>query len=130
MIYRSKAGTLAAVRRLFELDKRKLPQGSKLWAERLENVDIRPEGGAIHCRVGLEAAYQSTVTREIADVTAVTLQEDAAYLPDALPTVTLVRTDTSDLWELAKRYHSSVEGIRTLNGEALGSGLLLIPREA
>lgn len=131
VIYRTKTGTLAAVRRLLEVEKAALPPDSRLLAGRLDGVDLRPEGGSLRCRAFVEADYQSAASREITDVTAVTLREEEAWRPEELPTVTLVRPDTEDLWELAKRYHSSVEGILALNGEDGAAGdLLLIPREA
>ena len=93
-------------------------------------MDLRPEGASLRCRAFVVVDYQSTESREITDVTAVTLREEEAWRPEELPTVTLVRPDTEDLWELAKRYHSSVEGILALNGEDAAGDLLLIPREA
>ena len=47
---------------------------------------------------------------------------------DNYPSLTLVRCEReSDLWVLAKKYHSTVESI-TLANEGKGEGLLLIPK--
>ena len=74
---------------------------------------------------------QCQTTQELNDVVSVTLEEELPFARQNLPTLTLVRTDLGDLWELAKRYHSSVEAIQAIN-ETLAAGnsaLLLIPRE-
>ena len=44
--------------------------------------------------------------------------------------MTLVRVGKESLWELAKTYHSSIEGIRAMNEleEDISGKLLLIPK--
>ena len=51
-------------------------------------------------------------------------------LQGGYPTVTLVRVERENLWELAKTYHSSVEQIRAMNDleEEISGRLLLIPK--
>ena len=131
LVYRARSGALGAARRLFDLRKGTLPPATRLLAWRLDSPQIRREGEAFRCRAGLELSCQSGAEREITDVAGVTLLEEEAWSPETLPTVTLVWPDTEDLWELAKRYHSSVEGILSLNGteDGLRPGALLIPRE-
>ena len=80
----------------------------------------------------VEAQVQNTATREITELSGVVLQEEDAWKPEQFPSVTLVRAGgEEELWTLAKRFHSSVEAIRALNGEERikGGKALLIPRE-
>ena len=67
---------------------------------------------------------------EVRKVGAVSLNEEAAYDLSGYPTVTLVRVERENLWELAKTYHSSVEQIRAMNDleEEISGRLLLIPK--
>lgn len=132
VLYRRRSGELSAVRRQMELKGESALPDMRLYAGRIVSTDLRPEGGLLHSRVEAELSMQSFRTSEKRAVTAVTLREDEAYPMADLPSVTLVRAEGEELWELAKRYHSSVEAIRQL-GEALGQekpSLLLIPRES
>ena len=64
-----------------------------------------------------------------ADNVAVIVDEESPLDPGEHPAVTLVRVENESLWELAKKYHSSVEKISSLNDTAeLRGKLLLIPR--
>lgn len=132
ILYRTEGGGLAAVHRSFEPGKQSLPAESRLVAARLSSADVRPEGRAIRCRMEVEAQVQNTATREITELSGVVLQEEDAWKPEQFPSVTLVRAGgEEELWTLAKRFHSSVEAIRALNGEERikGGKALLIPRE-
>ena len=130
VLYRSKGGGIAAVRRLFELEKGEISPATRLGDGRLCGEDFRPEGTSLRARLSLEVQTQNVETREITALTGVTLDEDAAWRPESLPNVTLVRNGEA-LWELAKRCHSSVGAIEALNGETIhtADALLLIPRE-
>ena len=131
VIYSRKSGELSAVRRQMELRGEKELADARLYGGRLLHTDFRFEGGVLHGRVEAELDWQSFRMRERSIVSAVMLREEEPYAVSEYPTVTLVRPAGEELWELAKRYHSSVEAIRSLQ-EALGGengALLLIPRE-
>ena len=131
VIYRSKSGTLSSARRLINLEGECLSVPSRLLGFRLSDVYLRPDGRAIDCHITVDVSYQSSASMELARVVAVGLDEEAMYDQMELPTVTLVRTDQETLWELAKRYHSSIEGISAMNdlSDGISGKLLLIPKE-
>ncbi len=131
VIYRTKSGSLSSARRLMNLEGECPPAAVRLLNYRLGDMYLRPDGAAIDSHVTVEIAYQSCTTVELSRVMAVNLDEDNVYDITRFATVTLVRTDNETLWELAKRYHSSVEGISALNDTESGINgkLLLIPKE-
>ena len=67
---------------------------------------------------------------ELNRLCAVVLDEDSPFSPDAFATLTLVRDEGESLWELAKRYHSSVDAIQRENEQESGEkgDFLLIPK--
>lgn len=132
VLYRRRSGELSAVRRQMELKGESTLPDIRLYGGRIINTELRPEGGILRCRIEAELSGQSFRTRDGQAVTAVTLRDDEPYATAELPTVTLVRAGEEDLWELAKRYHSSEEAICQLR-DALGlenASMLLIPRES
>ena len=57
------------------------------------------------------------------------LDETQSFDLSSFPSLTMVRVEGESLWELAKRYHSSVEAIEAFQTEAdQMSGMLLIPK--
>ena len=131
VIYRRRSGELAAVRRQMELKGESSVTDARLYAGRVLGTDFRTEGGSMHSRIEAELGWQSFRTRTRPSVTAVKLREEEPYPLAEYPSVTLVRSGDGELWELAKRYHSGEEAIRSLQ-ESLGlenNSLLLIPRE-
>ena len=131
VVYRTKSGGLSSARRLISLEGECLAPPSRLISSRLSDVYLRPDGSAIDCHLSVDVSYQSSASMELARVASVNLDEEAAYDLSELPTVTLVRTDQETLWELAKRYHSSIESISSMNdlSDGVGGKLLLIPKE-
>ena len=131
IIYRTKSGGLSSARRMISLDGDCLSAPSRLLGSRLSDVYLRPDGAFIDCHIAVEASYLSGVSMELSRVMSVALDEENAYDTTKFPTVTLVRVDNETLWELAKKYHSSIEGISALNqpAEEPEAGLLLIPKE-
>ena len=132
VIYRRGSGELSAVRRQMELKGEAPLPDARLYGGRILRTDLRPEGTVLRCRAEAELSWQRFQTRERRAVTAVTLREEEPFDTAELPTVTLVRAGDEPLWELARRYHSSVEAIQSLRGTlgADGCPMLLIPRES
>ena len=130
VIYRTKGGSLSSARRLLNLEGEGPASPSRVLGAHLSETYLRPDGPALDCRVELELVYQNSASMELNRVTAVSLDEEAPYDWTQLPTVTLVRPDRESLWELAKRYHSSVEGIAAMNDidQGFQGKLLLIPK--
>lgn len=131
IVYRSREGSLSCARRLVNLEGEGPAGPARLLSARLSEAALRPEGGALDCRLAVELSCLSGASAELARVESVSLDEEAAYDLSRFPTVTLVRVGQESLWELAKRYHSSVESIQALNDltEGLAGRLLLVPKE-
>lgn len=129
IIYRTRNDTLSSARRLINLEGDGIDAPARIISARLDGANLKPDGAEIDVRVSVEISCQSCSVMELARVESVMLDEEAAYDRAAFPTVTLVRTDGETLWELAKRYHSSLDCIAAMNGEDSGGGLLLIPKE-
>lgn len=131
VIYRCREGNLSCVRRLVTLEGEGPAGPARLLSARLSEAALRPEGGALNCRLAVEMNCFCGASADLARVESVSLDEEEVYDLSRFPTVTLVRTEQESLWELAKRYHSSVEGIQALNdlSEGLAGRLLLVPKE-
>lgn len=130
IIYRTKSGGLSSVRRLLSLsaDCGKAPD--RLINAYLADVYLRPDGAFIDSHIVIELCYLHAQSRELSCVAALTLDEEAPYDFSAFPTVTLVRAEKENIWELAKAYHSSVEQIMAVNqfAEDGERKMLLIPK--
>lgn len=100
----------------------------------LQNVSVRvtdvyhsAAGGAVDLRVVLQMDGYRVMQNVLPCVKGVTVDEDCNEGVHA-PSITLVRSDKDrDIWQLAKKYHSSPESIAAAN-EGNSSGLLLIPK--
>ena len=130
IIYRTQGGGLSSVRRLLSLsaDCGKAPD--RLINAYLADVYLRPDGAYIDSHIVIELNYLYAHNKELSCVSALTLDEEAPYDFSAFPTVTLVRWENEDIWELAKAYHSSVEQILSVNqfSEDGERKMLLIPK--
>ena len=74
-------------------------------------------------------AHHEGEETEIRSIEAVTLDEEKCFDLSSFPSLTMVRVEGESLWELAKRYHSSVEAIEAFQTETdRESGMLLIPK--
>lgn len=129
IIYRTRNDTLSSARRLISLEGDGIDAPVRIISARLSGANLKPDGAEIDAHISVEISCQSCSVMELARVESVMLDEEAAYDRAAFPTVTLVRTDGETLWELAKRYHSSLDCIAAMNGEDTGNGLMLIPKE-
>ncbi len=130
IIYRSKAGNISSVRRSINSEAKELLPGSRLVSYRLNNLDIHPYESIVDLQCTLEYAYQSFKNHEYSKVDSVEMCEDRTYDTNSFPSVTMVRVDDETLWELAKKYHSSIEKICENNDtQNLKSSLIMIPKE-
>ena len=130
IVYRSVQGELNAVRKTVSLQGECEGKNIRIISAGLSEVYLRPEGGVIDVRAALEVQYQSEESAEQSAVVALTLDGDAPYDFASFPTLTIVRSEGEELWEYARRYHSSVEEIEAVNSREEGytDRLLLIPK--
>ena len=132
LIYRTADGSLAAARRSLELSGPRLGEDCRILSVQAGEPELKREGTALQCKATAEVKFQKRETVELDAISAVSAEDGADYDAAALPGLTLVRVDDEDLWELAKRYHSSVALITETNEQTAADPrgkLLLIPRE-
>lgn len=113
-----------------------VPEGARaeLTALRPEEPYLAMTASGVSVRAGVAIEYLTVTETRLRQVSEITC-EDGPTAFASLPSLTVVRARAgSSLWDLAKKYCSSVETIRTVNG--LGDGadggempaFLLIPR--
>lgn len=131
IVYRTKDSKLSSARRIINIEDDSLSVSTRILDGRISELDVKPNGENLMCKTQLEFTYQSYEQREICCVDELELQDDKAYDISRFPGLCMVRRDNESIWELAKRYHSSVESIELMNpdGENADLGLLLIPKE-
>lgn len=130
VVYRGKSGNISAVRRLINLGAECTRRPDRLIGARLSDVYIRPDGANIDVHMAMDVKYLSLNTAELYRVESVVFNEEECIDLSVYPTVSLVRAENEDIWELAKLYHSSVERICAVNDltEITPGKLLLIPK--
>ncbi len=131
LLCRGPGGELTAARRTMELEG-PCPEGElRILNGRVDRARLLAESGEADFTLELELCCQRARTVERSAVDAVSLDEEQVWDLCAAPSLTLARAEGESLWELAKRYRSSVEGILALNGdeESCAGKMLLIPRE-
>ena len=95
----------------------------------LTGIDAVMENDAIAVRIELEFVCRKSDYRDIEYLTSVELDENNAYDPAQIPSLTAVERNGTDLWTLAKEYHSSVSAIEQLDEKySHPPEILLIPR--
>ena len=130
-VYKTEDGKPNAARRLISVQRTDLSPEIRLLDARILHVEASQEKGNVRCFFSIEIVFQTELEEEVSLLDAVTLADEAETYQD-LPSVNLVRVGNENLWDLAKTYHSSIEGIKRLNPieGALSGRVLLIPRES
>ena len=129
ILYRTAGGELSAVRRTIMLKEDCGGGDARLLTASLAEIDLRPSGGSMETRVTLEAQLLCETDNEISSISGVALDEEQSFDLSRFPSLTMVRREGESLWEIAKRYHSSVEAIEAYaGGETENEGMLLVPK--
>lgn len=130
IVYRTKGGNISAVRRTMALTSDCIHVPERLISAVLKDLYIRPDGAYIDVHAAVDIKYRSSKSVDIRCVSSVELDEDNPYDFASFPALHLVRTETEDLWELAKKYHSNVKKIIASNSfdDGVSGKLLLIPK--
>ncbi len=129
VLYRTGSGELAAMRRTIMLEQACGDGSERLLSALLDESELRPTGKNLEARITVEATLLEGEETEIRSIEAVTLDEEKCFDLSSFPSLTMVRVEGESLWELAKRYHSSVEAIEAFQTETeRESGMLLIPK--
>lgn len=129
LLLRAEDGSFDVLQRLVSLSTA-LPEGAdELDAARITAVHARREGEEIVIALSAEFDSVQCDYARLCYLSSIEADEDESFDASTLPSLTIVKSGEHDLWELAKRYHSSVEAIREMNEKyRTEEGLLLIPR--
>ena len=131
VIYRRRDGSLgASSTRLNAEFGPDLPKGSALRSRYLlaPEVFASQASGGLDVRVPVELYAMAVSEDEITFVDSISVEEKASQQGKEIPSLVLVRAEAgTDLWMLAKQYHSTVDAIRAVN-DGREEGLLLIPK--
>jgi len=130
IVYRSSQGELCSARKTVCVQGECEGRNIRLISWHLTDVYLRTDGGLIDSHAAVEIQYQNEKYTERSSVTGLELDDEAPYDFSSFPTVTIVRAEGNELWEYARKYHSSVEEIEAVNGreENYTGKLLLIPK--
>lgn len=130
ILYNDVNGDMNTVRRLLELSADSAAENFRDLTLAISDAYFRPNGPVIDCSISARAVYLTWNKVEYTSVSSLNADEEAAYDLSAFPSLTLVRGEDNDLWQLAKRYHSSVEKIEAANDltDPASGKMLLVPK--
>ena len=130
ILYKKDSGEISSVRRTIMLQNDLPGLGCRISSAKLADVYLRPDGQLIDAHLALELFYLTCSTVELTRVQSIKLEEEKIIELEKYPTVTLVRCTEETLWDLAKKYHSSVEKIRASNEdcEDIYGKMILVPK--
>ncbi len=131
ILYATKTGTLASVRRVLQLSKELTKPADRILQIEINDLTIRQNEGNVEARLSIELFLENITEKQISMITSVDLDLEEAFDMEAFPTFSLVRTEEESLWELAKEYHSSIMAIEEMNemAEQSKGRILLIPKQ-
>ena len=133
VLYENASGEILAASRRGETEW-KLPAGGELGNVSVAgDIQVTVNDGGIELRAGLEAQVSRVEELNEAYVECLELQEEQALDKADLPSLTVVRCASPDLWALAKSHLSTEEAILEASGLEPGStpergAVLLVPR--
>ena len=128
--YRTERGTLSAIRKREDLILKATGlQSSEVVPDRaeLEEIYAVVTGEGIELRAGAEVTCSVPEKSEVCLLTALTVEEEMSEA-DERPSLTVIRSAGEELWDVAKRYGSTISLIRQANPELSIGDLMLIPR--
>lgn len=130
ILYKKDSGEICSVRRTIMMQNDLPGLGCRICATKLADIYLRPDGQLVDAHLALELFYLTCSTVEFTRVQSIKLEEEKVIELDKYPTVTLVKCTEESLWDLAKKYHSSVEKIKASNEdcEEIYGKMLLIPK--
>ena len=130
IIYKNKNDCICSVRRSCSITSDELCSGARLIDYRITSINIRPNETLMDAKIVLTVYYQCSNTVEYSKVCSVELDEEHRIDLMDYPSITLVKYDNESLWDLAKKYPSSVDKIAALNDlEKYENNFIMIPKE-
>ncbi len=129
LLLRAEDGTYSAMQRLLSMETEMPEAGGEILSARIGELAAERQGEEIVVMASCEIDCGFEEQSEIHYLSALETDEESAFDPASLPSVTMVKKAGRELWEIAKLYRSS-EGAISKMGEkyALPGDLLLIPR--
>lgn len=130
IIYKDKSGLLSTARRNITVQTEIPDENFRINSSRIIDLYLRPDGENIDCHFALELTYTSCVAREIKRLSSISLFDNEIMDMEKLPSLTIVRCCGESVWELAKKYHSSVERISEYNDleDGIDGKMILVPK--
>lgn len=130
IIYTDANGAMNSVRRVIEIDSEIEDSNVNELKTEITDAYFRPNGLAVDCSFTARASYLTWNKAEFEIVSDISASEDEVFDSSSFPSVTLIRSSGESLWQLAKKYHSTVDRIEAVNElEGTVSGkILLIPK--
>jgi hypothetical protein len=122
--------TLSRCRLAAEFTATDLPENGVLRPVSVTATDVyyAPGSGSADVRVTLQLEALAVLEKTVEYVQSVSEDAQAWEQQRHMPSITMMRVPPqTDLWQLAKRYHSTLEAIETAN-EGRRDGLLLLPK--
>ena len=129
VIYLGEDGNLAGVTGRFELSCPCREEGT-IRAVKFGEGAVSISQTGLDLRLPFEAEFEDSCTEAFSAVTEIKEAEEGEKDQSALPSLVIVRPGKESLWNLAKRYSSTRDLIRSCNGfdEMPEDGLILIPK--
>lgn len=128
LLYRTKTGEIAAAHRQLPLRGETPGEDAQILSLTWKRCALQMEGEGVQCDLEAELRYQTLGERTLRALTGAVLDDEHPIESAALPAFTLVHAQGESLWELARRYHSSVSAIENANPGGAAGEMLLIPR--
>ena len=130
VLFRSTDDTLSCVKRSLTLSGKQPAGELTTGGVHITERSFRMEEKTLAIRLCAELSADLRMKKQLENAVSMSLEEENPIDLKSYPALTAVRVDQESLWELAKKYHSSVESIEALNEteEALQGRILLIPK--
>lgn len=128
LLYRTVNGEIASVRRVLPLRGELSDPDARVLSLCWKRCDLTIEVGGVQCELEAELRCQKLGVQTKRALCGAELDDEHPIDRSALPAFTLVRGEGESLWELARRYHSSVAAIESANPGQTTDEMLLIPR--
>ena len=128
-VLRAEDGSLSVSQKLLSFEMQMPDDCCELSQARLLSYEVRTEQNRISFSAEIQFDFDTFDYAELCAISSILLDTDNAYSLTGLPALTLTRQKNESVWELAKRYHTSVAAIEEMSGKyELPPHILLIPR--
>lgn len=129
ILYRTRDGLLACVKRLINLNTENSNSNISVIATEISADTLLANGGRVDGKIAVDVFYTVKNSLSFTYIDTLTADEESKKDFASFPALSLVKAGGMSRWELAKKYHSTVETIDTYNpGHEDAGEMLLIPK--